>query len=89
LNAIAHRGKLARGSEPASLFQRVQFDDDAVGVEAKTAALLGPFVTELEQRVDACTSPPVRLDGQPPMIELRERLRMRCRAGLKTRAYAL
>ncbi len=75
LKAIAQRGNLLVVPRRAAQRERVDLDDDAVGVEVERAALLGPLAAEGDQRVDARAAAPVRFDGQPPGAELFERCR--------------
>jgi hypothetical protein len=58
------------------------------GVKTEAAALIGPFTTELDQRLDAGAPFPVGLDRQTPSSELFECIGVRCRGGRKARRDA-
>ena len=77
LKAVAQRGKLRGRPEPLAQREIVDLDDDAVGVELERPALVGPFLAERDQRVDADAAPPMRLHRQAPLAHRPEHLGVR------------
>ena len=67
LKAVAHRGNLAVAPEPLTYCQVVNFDDDAVGIEFESLPLVGPFLAEGDDGLDAFAALPVRFDRKTPV----------------------
>ena len=77
--------ELAGGAELAPAFERVNLDDDAIGVEAEAAPLVCPLAAERDERVDAACSASSAARQGGPMFRRSSVSRMRCQAGLKNR----